>query len=68
VLVGASFDPLVLQRQTWSQIAAALRDPASPAGQAILGTANYITAAICQLTGDQPARSCTPAIRALLGN
>jgi hypothetical protein len=68
VIVGASFDPLVLQRQTWSQIAAALRNPASPAGQAILGAANYITAAICQLTGDQPARACTPAIRALLGN
>jgi hypothetical protein len=42
--------------------------PGKPAGQAILGAANYITAAICQLTGDQPARACTPAIRALLGN
>ena len=67
VIVGASFSPLVLQKLTWSQIAAALRAPASLAGQAILGTANYITAAICQLTGDQPARACTPMVRKLLG-
>ena len=67
VIVGASFSPLVLKQQTWSQIAAALRDPASLAGQAILGTANYITAAICQLTGDQPARACAPMVRKLLG-
>ncbi len=68
VIVGSSFDPMVLQQQTWSQIAAALRNPASPAGQAILGAANYITAAICRLTGDRPASACTAAIRALLGN
>lgn len=67
VIVGASFSPLVLKQLTWSQIAAALRDPASLAGQAILGTANYITAAICQLTGDQPARACAPMVRKLLG-
>jgi len=67
VIVGASFDPLVLQQQTWSQIAAALRNPASPAGQAILGAANYMTAAICRLTGDRPASACTPAVRGLLG-
>jgi hypothetical protein len=33
----------------------------------ILGAANYITAAICQLTDDQPARACTPMVRKLLG-
>lgn len=67
VIVGSSFDPLVLQKLTWSQIAASLRQPASLAGWAILGAANYITAAICQLTDDQPARACTPAVRRLLG-
>jgi hypothetical protein len=67
VIVGASFSPLVLEQRTWSQIAAALRNPANPAGLAILGTANYITAAICQLTGDQPARACPPAVTKLLG-
>jgi len=67
VIVGSSFNPLVLQKLTWSQIAASLRQPASLAGWAILGAANYITAAICQLTDDQPARACTPTVRTLLG-
>jgi Domain of unknown function (DUF929) len=67
VLVGSSFEPVVLEHQTWSQIAAALRNPRSPIGQAILGTANYITTAICALTGDQPATACTPAVKSLLG-
>jgi hypothetical protein len=67
VIVGSSFNPLVLQKLTWSQIAASLRQPASVAGWAILGAANYITAAICQLTDDQPARACTPTVRNLLG-
>jgi len=64
-LVGSSFSPGVLVHQTWSQIAAALRKPRSAMGQAILGTANYITAAICALTGDQPASACTATVRSL---
>jgi hypothetical protein len=35
--------------------------------QAILGAANYITAAICGLTSNQPASACTPTVRSLLG-
>jgi hypothetical protein len=66
VLIGSSFPEALLEQQTWSQIAAALRNPGSVTGQAILGTANYITAAICALTGDQPASACTPAVRSLL--
>jgi hypothetical protein len=58
VLVGSSFSPAVLEHQTWSQIAAALRNPHGTIGRTILGTANYITAAICALTGDQPASAC----------
>jgi hypothetical protein len=46
--------------------AAALEDPHGIRGQSILGTVNYITAAICHLTGDQPATACTPAVRSLL--
>jgi Domain of unknown function (DUF929) len=67
VLVGSGFPPAALQGQTWSQVAAALRNPRSGTGQVILGTANYLTAAICALTGDQPATACTPAVRSLLG-
>ena len=67
VLVGSSFLPMVLERQTWSQIAATLTNARNMTGPAILGTANYITAAICGLTGDQPASACTPTVRSLLG-
>lgn len=65
-LTGSSFSPEVLEHETWSQIAAALRDPHGIMGRSILGAANYITAAICQLTGDQPATACTPTVRSLL--
>jgi hypothetical protein len=59
-LTGSSFDPTVLEHETWSQIAAELRNPHGIRGRSILGTVNYITAAICQLTNDQPATACTP--------
>jgi thiol-disulfide isomerase/thioredoxin len=63
--VGASYDPGVLAGLTWSQIAADLHDPSSPVAKGALGAANYMTAAICSLTGNQPATACTPAVRAL---
>ena len=65
-LTGSSFSPGVLEHETWSQIAAELRNPHGIRGRSILGTVNYITAAICQLTHDQPATACTPAVRSLL--
>ena len=63
--VGASYDPGVLAGLTWSQIAADLHDPSSQVAKGALGAANYMTAAICSLTGNQPATACTPAVRAL---
>jgi hypothetical protein len=63
--VGASYDPSVLSGLTWAQIAADLHDPASSVGKAVLGSANYLTAAICGLTKDAPASACTPAVQAL---
>ncbi len=65
LIVGASYDPGVLAGLTWSQIAADLHSPDSPVAKAVLGTANYMTAAICSLTGDQPASACTPAVKSL---
>jgi hypothetical protein len=65
-LTGSSFSPGVLEHETWGQVTAALRNPHGIMGESILGAANYITAAICQLTGDQPATACTPAVRSLL--
>lgn len=65
LISGASYDPQVLAGKSWAQIAAALKDPSSPIAQSVDGTANYITAAICSLTGNQPATACTPAVKAL---
>jgi hypothetical protein len=65
VIIGASYSPQILDGKSWSQIAAALDDPSGPVAQAVDGTANYLTAAICTLTGNQPASACTPTVRAL---
>ncbi len=58
---GASFSPDVLQGKTHAQIAAALSDPTSPIAQGVDGTANLVTAAICQSTAQQPAAVCQAA-------
>jgi hypothetical protein len=58
VMVGSSFEPSVLANLTWSQIAAALGHPDSAVGQAILAATDPITAAVCQLTADRPAKVC----------
>jgi hypothetical protein len=59
VIDGASYDPAVLANLTWQQIAADLAKPSSTVAQAIDGTANHITAAICKLTGNQPGGVCS---------
>ncbi len=59
LISGASYDPGTLQGKTASQIAALLTDPTSPATQGIVGTANNITAALCNITGNQPATACS---------
>ena len=65
---GAQYDPQVLQGLTWAQVAAALRDPSSAIAQGADGAANMITAAICKLTGNQPAAVCaSPLIAHIQG-
>jgi thiol-disulfide isomerase/thioredoxin len=61
----APYGPQDLTGMTWSQIAAALRDPSSAIAQGIDASANYLTAGICAMTGNQPASACTSAVRAL---
>ena len=61
----APFGPQDLTGKTWAQITAAVRAPTSALGANIDASANYLTAAMCKLTGNQPATACTPAIRAL---
>ncbi|HLW03602.1 MAG TPA: DUF929 family protein [Ktedonobacterales bacterium] len=60
-IVGASYNPQVLSNLTWQQIASDLSNAQSPVAQHILGTANYITAAICLATNQQPASVCSAA-------
>jgi len=57
--------PTMLAGKTWAQIAAAMSDPTSALGKAEIGNANYMTAAICQLTKNLPATACTPTIQGL---
>jgi Domain of unknown function (DUF929) len=65
MISGASYNYTVLQGHTWSQIAAALHDPSTAIAQGADGAANYLTAAICKLSANQPASACTPVVRSL---
>jgi thiol-disulfide isomerase/thioredoxin len=68
VLKAPIYDPAVLKGLTWSQIAADMHNPSSPVAQGVLGGANYMTAAICKMTNNQPASVCTsPSITAVAG-
>lgn len=65
LISGASYDPTVLQGKTHEQIASALADPNSAIAKAIDGTANVVTAAVCELTKGQPGDVCTaPGVKA----
>ncbi|HEX3961749.1 MAG TPA: DUF929 family protein [Trebonia sp.] len=49
----------------WETIAGDLKDPSSANAKAVDAAANFMTAAICKLTNNQPATACTPAVQAL---
>jgi thiol-disulfide isomerase/thioredoxin len=56
---GATYSPDLLDGKTFDQIATALSDPTSDVAKAIDGTANQITAMICQITGGKPSDVCS---------
>jgi hypothetical protein len=63
IVSGWSFSPGVLSGLTMQQIANDLTDPSAPVAQAVLGSANQITAAICSATDQRPTDVCqTPGI------
>jgi hypothetical protein len=65
---GATYSPELLAGKTQAEIANTLKDPASPIAKAIDGSANVYTAALCQLTNNQPAAVCTTdAVKAAAG-
>lgn len=61
MISGATYSPQVLQGKTHEQIAAALSNPDSAVAQAVDGSANVITAAICATTKNAPADVCSAA-------
>ena len=59
---GAGYGPGVLDSLTWRDIATKIKtSPSDQVTQNIVGNANFITAAICQTTGQQPASVCQQA-------
>ena len=65
IIAGASYNPQVLSGLSWATIASDLKNPDSNVAKAIGGTANYMTAAICKMTGNQPASACTSTVQSL---
>lgn len=65
VVVGAGFSPGVLSGLSLGTVAADLSSPTSPVAVAVDGTANELTAAMCAVTGEQPATVCqSPGVQA----
>jgi hypothetical protein len=58
-VLGPSYVPDVLAGLNQSDIAAKLSNPNDVVTQRIVGTANYLTAAICALTGNNPSSVCS---------
>jgi thiol-disulfide isomerase/thioredoxin len=67
-VVGVTYSPQVLAGMSWSQIASAMHNPSSPVAKAVNGSANYLTAAICKVSGNAPAGVCSSSmIKSLQG-
>jgi thiol-disulfide isomerase/thioredoxin len=67
-MVGQGVLPNSLQGLSWQQIASSLSNPDSPVTKAIVGNANYLTAAICKLSGAASAPICRdPTIAQIAG-
>jgi hypothetical protein len=64
-IAGAGYLPSTLAGLSWATIAADLSNPSSTVAQQVDGTANYLTAAICGITGNAPATVCTSSIQAI---
>jgi hypothetical protein len=61
VLAGASYNATDLEGKTWAQIASAAMS-GTGLGQRLDATANWITAALCSLTGNKPATVCSDPV------
>ena len=59
VASSSGFSPALIANMSQSAIAGALDQPTQSSTQAIVASANYLTAGICQATQGQPASVCT---------
>ncbi len=67
VIVGPTYSPQILSGLSQATITNDLKDPSNPVTTAVLKAANYITAALCQVTGNQPSNVCTAPVQSLGG-
>ncbi|HLZ63845.1 MAG TPA: DUF929 family protein [Ktedonosporobacter sp.] len=58
VSAGAYYPPTTLVGLTYPDIEKQILDPTTDVSKGVLGTANYLTAAICEATNNQPASVC----------
>jgi hypothetical protein len=68
LILGSQYQPSAFSGLTWSQVAAAIRDPSSAIAKDVNGAANQMTAELCKLTHGQPGGVCTaPGVKAAAG-
>lgn len=58
LISGSTYSPAVLQGLSTDQIASALTNPNSSVTKGVMGAANTIIAAICNMTNNQPSNVC----------
>lgn len=56
---GASYSPALLQGLNRNEIASGLTDAKNPVTEAIVASANYMSAAVCGIDGQQPSSVCS---------
>ena len=62
---GATYSPEIIAERNAPGIAQLMADPTTAISRSVLGAANGITAAICVMTGNQPAAVCdSPGVTA----
>lgn len=59
IIAGPSYDPATLAGLNQNEVAANLDNPKSAITQSIVGTANYLVAGLCSMTGQQPSSVCS---------
>jgi len=57
-----SYNPAVLSGLDQSDIVSRFSNPNDPVTESIVGTANYLTASICAITGEHPESVCSASV------